>query len=148
MPPLMVTRKLWVMAQPEPEDFPGLRDRGFTSVINNRPDGEAPDQPGSAVEAAAADAAGLGYVHIPVESRNITLDHARRFQEALDAAQGPVLAHCRSGARSFFLWIMAGDLEGKRDDEILALAEEINLDPKAVAERLEARRKRSEGRTA
>jgi hypothetical protein len=42
---------------------------------------------------------------------------------------------------------MIGDLEGKRDDEILALASEIDLDPKAVAARLEARRNALEGRT-
>ncbi|HEY4112995.1 MAG TPA: sulfur transferase domain-containing protein, partial [Rhizomicrobium sp.] len=102
---------------------------------------------GSAAEAAAADAAGLAYTHIPVESRNITHHDTRRFQEAVDASPGPFVAHCRSGARFCFLWIMIGDLEGKRDDEILALASEIDLDPKAVAARLEARRNALEGRT-
>jgi sulfide:quinone oxidoreductase len=39
---------------------------GIRSIINNRPDGEAPDQPSSAEIEAAAKAAGLGYRHIPV----------------------------------------------------------------------------------
>ena len=39
---------------------------GFTTIINNRPDGEDPDAPQSAEIAAAAKAAGLAYVHIPV----------------------------------------------------------------------------------
>jgi uncharacterized protein (TIGR01244 family) len=142
---IAATRKLWVMGQPSIDEFASLKRRGFATVINNRPDGEAPDQPGSQAEELAAKAAGLAYIHLPVTSTGITNDDARRFQEAIDASPGPVVAHCRSGARSFFLWIMAGDLENKRDDEVLALAEELHLDPKAVATRLAARRHLSAG---
>src|SRR5271168_3929501 len=84
-------------------------------------------------EEMAAKKAGLAYIHLPVTSSGITKDDARRFQEAIDASPGPVVAHCRSGVRSFFLCIMTGDLESKRDDEVLALAEQLHLDPKAVA---------------
>ena len=133
---IAVTRKLWVMGQPSIEDFVTLKQRGFATAINNRPDGEAPDQPGSRAEELAARAAGLAYVHLPVTSTGITKADARRFQEAVAASPGPVVAHCRSGARSFFLWIMSGELENKSKDEVLALAEKLHLDPKAVAARL------------
>jgi uncharacterized protein (TIGR01244 family) len=103
---------------------------------STRPDGEAPDQPGSRAEELAAREAGLAYVHIPVTSTGLTKVDARRFQEAVDASPGPVVAHCRSGARSFFLWIMSGELENKSKDEVLALAEKLHLDPNAVATRL------------
>lgn len=142
---IAVTRKLWVMPQPAIAEFAELVGRGFITVINNRPDGEDPSQPGSQAEELAADAAGLAYVHIPVTGTGMTEEDARRFQEAIDASPGPVVAHCRSGARSFFLWIMTGDLEGKRDDEVLALADELHLDPKAVASRLAARKHPSAG---
>ena len=135
---IAVTRKLWVMGQPSTEDFVTLKQRGFATVINNRPDGEAPDQPGSKAEELAAREAGLAYIHLPVTSTGITKEDARRFQEAVDASPGPVVAHCRSGARSFFLWIMSGELENKSKDEVLALAEKLHLDPKAVATRLAA----------
>ena len=135
---IAVTRKLSVMGQPAIADFASLKRRGFAAVINNRPDGEAPDQPGSLVEELAAREAGLAYFHLPVTSTGITKDDARRFQEAIAASPGPVVAHCRSGARSFFLWIMTGELENKRDDEVLALAEQLHLDPQAVAARLVA----------
>ena len=108
----------------------------LATVINDRPDGEAPDQPGSTAEELAAREAGLAYVHLPVTSTGITKEDARRFQEAVDAWPGPVVAHCRSGARAFFLWIMSGELENKSKDEVLALAEKLHLDPKAVATRL------------
>jgi uncharacterized protein (TIGR01244 family) len=135
---IAVTRRLSVMGQPAFTDFASLKRRGFAAVINNRPDGEAPDQPGSQVEELAAREAGLAYFHLPVTSTGITKDDARRFQEAIAASPGPVVAHCRSGARSFFLWIMTGDLENKRDDEVLALAEQLHLDRQAVAARLVA----------
>ena len=51
--------------------------------------------------------------------------------EAIDASPGPVVAHCRSGARAFFLWVVSDDLEDRTDDEILTVAEELHLDPKA-----------------
>jgi uncharacterized protein (TIGR01244 family) len=142
---IAVTRKLWIMGQPSIDEFASLERRGFATIINNRPDGEAPDQPGSQAEELAAKKAGLAYVHLPVTSTGITNDDARRFHEAIEASPGPAVAHCRSGARSFFLWIMTGDLENKRDDEVLALAEELHLDPKAVAARLAARRHASAG---
>ena len=133
---IAVTRKLSVMGQPAIADFASLKRRGFAAVINNRPDGEARDQPGSQVEELAAKRAGLAYVYLPVTSTGITKEYARRFQEAVDASPGPVVAHCRSGARSFFLWIMSGELENKSKDEVLALAEKLHLDPNAVATRL------------
>ena len=142
---IATTRKLWVMGQPSVDEFASLKRRGFATVINNRPDGEAPDQPGSWAEEQAANEAGLAYVDLPVTSTGITNDDARRFQAAIDASPGPVVAHCRSGARSFFLWIMTGDPENKRDDEVLALAKELHLDPKVVAARLAARRRLSVG---
>jgi uncharacterized protein (TIGR01244 family) len=142
---IAATRKLWIMGQPSIAEFASLKRRGFVTVINNRPDGEAPDQAGSQAEELAAREAGLAYVHLPVTSTGITEDDARRFQEVIEASPGPVVAHCRSGARSFFLSIMTGDLENKRDDEVLALAEELHLDPKAVSARLAARRHLSAG---
>jgi len=142
---IAVTRKLWVVPQPGIEEFAELSARGFATVINNRPDGEDTWQPGSEAEERAAKDAGLAYVHLPVTSTGMTAEDARRFQETIDASPGPVIAHCRSGARSFFLWIMNGDLEGKRDEEVLALADELHLDPKAVAAKLAARRHPSAG---
>ncbi|MFD1914534.1 MULTISPECIES: TIGR01244 family sulfur transferase [Alphaproteobacteria] len=119
-----VTEKFSVAGQLQPDDFAKLRRLGFRSVINNRPDGEDPSQPGTDVEEAAARAAGLDYVFIPVTSTLMTADDARRFAEAIVASDGPVLAHCHSGARSFYMWVLAGDADvpGFKNDKFVATA--------------------------
>lgn len=106
-----VTEKLFVSAQPQLNDFANLKAQGFTTVINNRPDGEEPAQPSSAAEEDAGWAAGLAYLHIPVTSTNMTSEAVRHFKDAIDHAPGPVLAHCRNGARSFYLWVLSTDQE-------------------------------------
>ena len=50
-----------VSGQISPDDIPALKAAGFTTIVNNRPDGEAPDQPSGAEIEAAAKAAGLAY---------------------------------------------------------------------------------------
>ena len=90
-----------------PEDLASVAAMGFQSVINNRPDGEGgPDQPTSAQMAQAAQAAGLTYAYLPVVAGMITADQARSFAQWLGQQPGPVLAFCRSGARSTQLWMM------------------------------------------
>src|SRR6267142_3705350 len=58
MKPIAVTEKLAVAPQPKLSDFQEFRRQGFTTVVNNRPDGEGPGQLGSAAEEAAAHSQG------------------------------------------------------------------------------------------
>jgi uncharacterized protein (TIGR01244 family) len=96
MKPIAVTAKLAVAPQPKLSDFQDLKRLGFTTVVNNRPDGEDPNQLGSAAEEEAARAAGLGYVHIPVTSTAMTEDDARLLKETIEQAPGPVVARAPS----------------------------------------------------
>ena len=97
-----------ITGQLAPQDLPAVADRGFGTVINNRPDGEGgSDQPSSDELERAARAAGLQYVHLPVVSGAITPEQARAMREVLTSARGPVLAFCRSGARSAKLFELA-----------------------------------------
>jgi uncharacterized protein (TIGR01244 family) len=90
-----------------PEDMPAIAAQGFSTVVNNRPDGEGgPDQPSSEAMAQAARAAGLEYHYLPVISGQITPEQVVRFAAIVAAASGPVLAFCRSGARSTNIWRM------------------------------------------
>ncbi len=74
---------------------------GFRSVINNRPDFEGgPEQPTSEAMQAAASAAGLSYAWLPVEPAVQTPEQIARFAALLNELPKPVLAFCRSGARS------------------------------------------------
>ncbi|HQS47758.1 bifunctional sulfur transferase/dioxygenase Blh [Reyranella sp.] len=142
MKPIPVTEKLSVAEQLQPEDFTELARNGFKTIINNRPDGEEASQPGSAAEEEAARAAGLDYVFIPVTSSNMRPEDVRRFAETIVASEGPVLAHCRSGARSFYMWVLAGDaeVEGFSDDKLIAVASEIGIAPDHARDWLAAHR--------
>ncbi len=133
MKPIPVTEKFSVVGQIQPSDFAELRRLGFKTVINNRPDGEDTTQPGSDAEEAAAKAAGLDYVFIPVTSTCMPENDVRRFAETIVASDGPVIAHCRSGARSFYMWILAGDAEvdGFSDDKLIAVASDVGIAPDA-----------------
>ena len=74
---------------------------GFKSVINNRPDFEAgPDQPTHAAMQAAALTAGLRYAHLPVAPTVQTPAEVAAFAALLSELPKPILAYCRSGARS------------------------------------------------
>jgi uncharacterized protein (TIGR01244 family) len=70
-----------------------------------------PDQPTSAQMQAAAEAAGLAYHYLPVISGSITPEQVVHMAELVKSAPSPVLAFCRSGARSTQLWMM-----GKTND--------------------------------
>lgn len=99
--------------QPGSDDWAGIRSAGFGTVVNNRPDGEAPDQRPIAQERAAAEAAGLGFAHIPVGHGPIREEDVRALQAAVAGADGPVLAHCRIGVRSLALWAAGEVLDGR-----------------------------------
>ncbi len=85
--------------------------QGFTIIINNRPDGEEPSQPPGAEIEAAAKAAGLTYVHIPVRGAPGPAE-VEAVRQVVDAAEGPVLAFCRSGTRSITTWSIGQAMSG------------------------------------
>ncbi|MES2480519.1 MAG: TIGR01244 family sulfur transferase [Pseudomonadota bacterium] len=103
-----LTADFAVAGQISPEDLPAIAAAGFKSVICNRPDGEAgPSQPPySAIEKAAL-AAGLQVRYLPAISGQLTPQQVAETARLLDELPGPVLAYCRSGARSANLWQLA-----------------------------------------
>lgn len=99
-----------VAPQLDPAAMAWVAANGFKSVINNRPDFEGgPDQPTSASIAAAAQAAGLQYVFLPVAGGMQTAGEIARFGELLRELPAPVLAFCRTGTRSAKLFQAAAD---------------------------------------
>jgi uncharacterized protein (TIGR01244 family) len=112
-----VTDQFSVAPQIALEDFPALAAEGFRHIINNRPDGEAPDQPSSAEAEAAARSAGLTYVHAPFVGQP-TADAVK----AVMSARTRTFAYCRSGTRSITAWAMAQASEGCDAKEIVEAA--------------------------
>jgi uncharacterized protein (TIGR01244 family) len=95
-----------VAPQISPDDMPAIKAAGFATVINNRPDGESPDQPTSATMQAAAEAAGLAYRYIPLGREGVSPEMIDEERDVLEGSDGPVLAFCRSGTRSTTLWAL------------------------------------------
>jgi sulfide:quinone oxidoreductase len=85
-----LTEKLSVSSQLTPPDLTAAADQGIRSIINNRPDGEASDQPTSAEIEAAAAALGLGYRHIPVVPGQIHDKDIANFSTALAELEAPI----------------------------------------------------------
>ena len=90
------------------DDVPAIAQAGFRSILCNRPDGEGgPQQTSFASIEAAARAAGLQTAFLPVISGQITPQQVQAMADMLNRLPAPVLAYCRSGARSTSLWQMA-----------------------------------------
>lgn len=92
----------WISIAPqiEVEQLPAIDAAGFRSIVCNRPDGEEPGQPTAAALAAAAEARGLRFVHIPVTTGAVDEADIAAMARALRELPAPFLAFCRSGARS------------------------------------------------
>jgi sulfide:quinone oxidoreductase len=103
------TDQFSVAPQISGDDIPAIAARGFRSIVNNRPDDEAPGQPANAELEAAARQAGLEWQHIPVVAGKVNDEQLRSFAEALGQLPGPVLAFCRSGTRCSALWVMQAE---------------------------------------
>lgn len=101
---------------------------GIVRIINNRPEGESDDQTeGEAIEAAAR-AAGIDYVAIPVTHAGFSEWQVDAMAKALADAEGPVLAYCRSGTRSTLLWALARAKQGDNPETIAASAQGAGYD--------------------
>jgi uncharacterized protein (TIGR01244 family) len=101
---------------------------GVTLVINNRPEDESDDQtPGAEIEAAAC-AAGMDYVAIPVTHSGFSEPQVEAMAAALEGATGGVLAYCRSGTRSTLLWALAESSQGGDPDALTNMAAKAGYD--------------------
>lgn len=130
-----ITDTFAVAGQPDVADFGRIKSDGFAALINLRPDGEEPTQPGNAVEARAAKDAGLGYGFIPVRgSGGITQADIDAFQAALAAAKGPVVAHCKGGTRALTLYVLGEVLDGRmKADDVVAFGKTHGYDLSSAA---------------
>jgi sulfide:quinone oxidoreductase len=113
-----VTENFWVSPQVLEEHVQAAADAGFRTLINNRPDGEQPDQPTAAQVAEWARARGLAYVALPFAGQ-LTREVVEGMGNAVADGAKPVLAYCGSGRRSISLWAMAEALAGRRVKEDL-----------------------------
>jgi len=119
-----------VLASPQitTSDIASAQAQGVSLIINNRPEGESPDQPPGETIAEAAQAAGIAYVAIPITHSGFSHTQIAAMAEALAGAEGQVLAYCRSGTRSTFLWALAETSQGNNPEDLVAAASNAGYD--------------------
>jgi sulfide:quinone oxidoreductase len=130
-----ITETLSVGPQITTADLAEIKQAGFRSIICNRPDGEAGDQPSFEEIEAAAKEQGLEARHQPVVSGKVQDDDADAFGDLFESLPKPVLAFCRTGTRSATLWALS---EGARRPlpDILQRTQAAGYDMNGVVRRI------------
>lgn len=127
---------LTVTPQITVDDVAEAARAGFRTLVSNRPDHEGEDQPETDAIAAAARQHGLEWIHLPVQSGNITDDDVAQFSPVLDQADKPILAFCRTGTRCSILWALS---RARRDnvDALLQTAQKAGYDLSQQRDRMQ-----------
>ena len=94
-------------SQLDAEQIQFLAQEGVKTLIFNRPDQEAEDQPATAELKKAAEAQGMRWYHQPVISGQVTDEQGVEFGKIYAEAPKPVVAFCRTGARCGCLWALS-----------------------------------------
>ncbi len=89
-----------ISGQVKTDDVALLHAMGFRSLICNRPDGEALDQPLFEAIREVAKRSDIDTAYVPVKSETPTEEEVDKLRECLSRLPKPVLAYCRTGARS------------------------------------------------
>lgn len=102
-----LTDTLSVSPQVTAADVRALREAGVRSIICNRPDGEASDQPNYEEIERAARELGLETSYLPAAPGKVTDEQGAAFGELLDTLPKPVHAYCPTGTRSATMWALS-----------------------------------------
>ncbi len=96
-----------VSSQISSDDVAELASAGYTAIICNRPDNEDAGQPSADAIAAACEQHGLEFHHLPVAGMPIAEETIASQKAVVSGADGTVLAYCRSGQRSAYIYSMS-----------------------------------------
>ena len=122
-----------VSGQLAPHEVAGLAEQGVTVLVNNRPDGEEPDQPRAAELEEAAAQAGIAYRFVPI-MRGIGPADVEAMQEAFgQAGDGKMLAFCRSGTRSALACALAQRGQGVSREDVEQRLSQAGFDSGPIA---------------
>jgi sulfide:quinone oxidoreductase len=134
-----LTTQLSVTQQIQVGNLAAIKAAGFHSIICNRPDGEAADQPTFSEIQAAAKEHGLTAHYLPVLSGRVSDAEGEQFgalMQTLTQTQAqPVLAYCRTGMRSTTLWALS-QASSLPLPQIIEVAGAAGYDMKALVRRI------------
>jgi len=96
------------VGQITPEEVSEIAALGYKSVIDNRPDMEGGhDQPLHVDIEKQVTSSGMQFAYLPVISGAITPEQVQQMADLIESMPKPILAFCRSGARSTNLYHLA-----------------------------------------
>jgi uncharacterized protein (TIGR01244 family) len=94
--------------QISPDHVAQIAALGYKSVIDNRPDLEGGhEQPMHSDIEKLVQATGMRFAYLPVVSGAITQEQVHQMADLIESLPKPILAFCRSGARSTNLYHLA-----------------------------------------
>ena len=131
---------VYVAGAPTEAGLREMKARGVTTVIDLRGADE-----GVAQERAQAVALGLNYIHIPMQSDQMTSDQARAVVDGFETHKGEkILLHCAGGNRAGAAYGVYLGAQGCKTDEAIRMAERAGLKnealKKSTREQIETRR--------
>lgn len=130
-----ISEELSLSEQLQLDDIKALAEQGYRSLICNRPDGEAADQPTFDEIKAAAESAGMTVRYLPVVPGQISDGDVADFSQAIRELPKPTLAYCRTGTRSATLWSLS-QANNMPIPDILSAAKAAGYDMSGAARRL------------
>lgn len=124
--PIRINAKISAGGQPDEADMAALKRSGVRKIINLRRAGEQNQPLDPKAEGEAAARAGLEYMHIPVDPKNLDPSSADAVAKAIDASDGPVYVHCAAGGRAVTHALLAeAKSGGSSADDVMKKAEAI-----------------------
>lgn len=130
-----LTEDFFVANQLEVGDFATLKQLGFRSVLNNRPNRESAEQPEEAALRDEAERSGLRYAAAPINNQDLTAAEVATTRAALAELPAPICAFCRSGARAMLAWAIINSQDNNEAD-VLSCVRAAGFQDSDVAQRL------------
>lgn len=126
-------------------DFEMLREAGFASVLNVRPDNETGAYLDSKEAEKISKANGLAYAHSPTENHAVfETEVIDRFERALVELPKPIFSHCKTGTRAAILWALVASRHRTVENVIATLraaGQELDFLEQELRESAKAARK-------
>ncbi|MFM9846411.1 MAG: beta-lactamase hydrolase domain-containing protein, partial [Hyphomicrobiaceae bacterium] len=124
--PTKVSAKISAGGQPTEEDIAALKASGVRKIINLRREGEQNQPLDPVAQGDVVRRAGMQYLHIPVDPKNLDPSSAAAVAKAIEESDGPVYVHCAAGGRAVTHALLAdGKAQGSSADKVFKKAEDI-----------------------
>lgn len=143
---------IYVSSQISLRDIRYVARRGMRTIVDMRPDGEAPDEPSHVEMERLAKAEGLDFSYIPVPHESIPPATVDALGEVLWSSRKPAVLYCRTGRRAVrtFALFEASRPGGAGADAILATVKDAGFSAEdlrpEIASRIAARTAVSEAK--